>query len=474
MEPRSWLLPSTPVPAALRAVTPWAWWLPGVDGALSWLSERSLHQGMRIALAGANTPACAALLQAAPLRGITTVLINRRLSRAEQLGQLQRSACSAVLAAPGSALDEAAGVAVHQLPDAVQPAAAIPQPTPLDDAQAALVVYSSGTTGPAKAVRLSLGALRLAAAAAVERLQLRSDDEWLGCLPLDHIGGASLVYRAGLCGYALCLLERFDAVAADRLLDAGTTGISVVPTMLHRLVAGRAGRPFAPRLRILLTGGGPLARDLALHARALGLPPLETYGLTEAASQVCTPERDRPVAPGSCGRPLPGMQVRIRREDGTACAPGERGTIEICSPALFAGYEEGGRLTIPHPHGAWFATSDLGSLDADGQLSVHGRRDEVIISGGEKIDPAEVEEVLERHPAISEAGVHGVADAHWGQAVAALLVPGGERPDDSELSAWMAQALSGFKRPRSWRWVDRLPRTATGKLQRHRLAGWEG
>ncbi len=473
MEVRSWLLESAAAPppgAGPGTPQPWRWWLPGVRGALGWLAEHGLRSGMRIGLAGANLPSCAAMLQAAPLAGLTTVLFNRRLSAAALAAQLHGSACAALITTPGAG--PAADVpAALLLPEAFAAHGPHPPPAPLRPEQPALVLFSSGTSGPPKAVRLSMAALGAAAAGAVERLALERGDHWLGCLPLDHIGGASVVLRAGLCGYALTLVERFDAAAIDRLLAGGVTGLSVVPTMLHRLVGERAGRAWPPALRVLLTGGAPLDRALALSAAGLGLEACETYGLTEAASQVCT-SAPAAAAPGSCGPPLPGMQLRIRRSDGGLAAAGESGIIEIAGSALFDGYEQRGELVDRHPRGSWFATGDLGSGDGAGRLSVQGRHDDLINSGGEKIDPSEIEAVLCLHPAILEAGVYGASDAQWGERVSAVLVARGAPPSAAELQAWCSERLGGFRSPRAFRFAAALPRTASGKLQRRRLAAW--
>jgi O-succinylbenzoic acid--CoA ligase len=312
---------------------------------------------------------------------------------------------------------------------------------------------------------LTWAAVQHAADAAVSLLHLDAQTTWLGCLPLDHIGGARVVLRAGRGGNRIVLHERFDAEVVTRAIDDGEVhGLSVVPTMLHRLLAARGDRAWPPALRCLLTGGGPLSGDDIARATALGLAPSQTYGLTEAASQVCTLLPHEAAAhPGTAGRPLPGMQVRITD-----------GVIAVRGPALFAGYERDGELAEALSADGWFDTGDLGTLDADGYLTVQGRRSDLILSGGENVYPAEVEAVLERHPLVAEAGVFGVSDPEWGQVVAAVLVARGAPPDDAAFAAWLAANLAGFKRPRRWRWADALPRTTTGKLQRQRLDGaWE-
>jgi o-succinylbenzoate---CoA ligase len=453
----SWTLtPRALLPGHPAAVL-WPFLLPGVGGALVWLRSQGIERGQRIGLAGLNTPTTAALLQALPLAGVTTVLFNRRLTPDELVDQAGRAHVNRIVADrehPLARRRTTLAIPAH-FPD--QPVA---DATPLTGNQPALVLFTSGTSGTPKAARLTWTALRHAADAAVQVLDLAPSITWLGCLPLDHIGGAMVVLRSGRGGNAIELHDRFDAETVTAAIDrGGIHGVSVVPTMLHRLLAVRGTRAWPAALRCLLTGGGPLSADDIARSTALGLPPSQTYGLTEAASQVCTLLPHEAAAhPGSAGRVLPGMQVRV-----------VDGVIAVRGPALFSGYERDGILAEPLATDGWFSTGDLGDLDADGFLTVHGRRTDLILSGGENIYPAEIEAVLERHPGVAEAGVHGIADAEWGQVVAAVLVARGTPPGDDEFAAWCAAHLAGFKRPRRWRWAAALPRTATGKLQRHLL-----
>jgi O-succinylbenzoic acid--CoA ligase len=463
---RSWLLTPTPLPVDHPAATHWRWLLPGTGAALQWLDALGLRRGERIALAAGNTPECAALLQAAPLAGLTVVLISRRLAPDEAAAQARRAQAAVLLCAADYALATAPDA--RQMPAAFATDVPLASGAPLAGHEPALVIFTSGTSGRAKGARLSWDAIRHAADAAVDTLALGPADTWLGCLPLDHIGGASVIYRAGRSGCAVRLLERFAAEDANAALAAGCTGASVVPTMLHRMLAARGDTPWPATLRVLLTGGGPLAAELIAASTRLGLAPSQTYGLTETASQVCTLLPGEAAAhAGSAGRPLPGMEVRIAG----AGADGVGG-IEVRGASLFSGYEDDGFR--PHPPGTWFATGDLGSRDDEGHLRVHCRRDDLILSGGENVYPAEVEAALARHPAVAEAGVYALPDAEWGQVAAAVLVARGERPTDDEFSAWCRRHLPAGQRPQRWRWAATLPRTATGKLQRQRLATWAG
>ncbi len=454
----TWTLTPRALLTGHPAAAMWPFLMPGVGGALVWLRALGIERGQRIGLAGLNTPTTAAMLQALPLAGVTTVLFNRRLTLAELEVQASRARLDRLLADaahPLAARSHAIG-----LPEAFadQPVTAV---TPLQDGDAALVLFTSGTSGQAKAVRLSWAAIRHAADAAVQMLGLAPGISWLGCLPLDHIGGASVILRSGRGGGTVVLQDRFEATATNAAVDGGEVhGLSVVPTMLHRLVGERGDRPWPATLRCLLTGGGPLSAALIARCTRLGLPPSQTYGLTEAASQVCTLVPGEAAAhPGSAGRVVPGMELRI-----------SNGVIAVRGKALFAGYEEDGALVPTVDGEGWFNTGDLGELTAEGYLTVYGRRGDLIISGGENISPLAVEAVLERHPRIAEAGVYGIGDAEWGQVVAAVLVARGEPLSDAEVTAWCERHLAAFTRPRSWRWAAQLPRTATGKLQRHRLA----
>ena len=456
------MTPWTLTPRALlpghSAAKMWPFLLPSVGGAMVWLRSLGIERGQRIGLAGVNAPTTAALLQALPLTGVTTVLFNRRLTLVELENQVVNARLDHLISDPTHPLAERRQAI--SLPDNFvdQPVTDV---TPLADNDAALVLFTSGTSGQAKAARLSWSAIRHAADGAVQVLALTPDTTWLGCLPLDHIGGASVIFRSGRGGGTVVLQDRFAAPATTQIIDAQVVnGISVVPTMLHRLIHERGNRPWPTSLRCLLTGGGPLAAELIARCTALGLPPSQTYGLTEAASQVCTLLPNHAVAhSGTAGLPLPGMEVRI-----------SEGVIEVRGPALFSGYEEHGIVREPLAPNNWFNTGDLGKQDADGFLTVHGRRTDLIISGGENIYPAEIEATLERHPAIAEAGVFGIPDAEWGHVVAVVLVAHGEPLKDADFTAWCAINLANFKRPRHWRWATALPRTATGKLQRHFLA----
>ncbi|GDY13640.1 2-succinylbenzoate--CoA ligase [Planctomycetota bacterium] len=496
-KPRCWWLRPVPSDGA-----DWPFSLPQVGAAQRALMDAGCVPGQRVGYGLLNTPAAAAVILAGLRLGLTGVLFHRRLTAPEIAAQLADSALDRIVADPAHPLAQlgaqslpgrTAGAPAEPVVDqepgdladlgiapAAQAVIRLPcefpdgplPPPPLNEfADPALVLPTSGTTGRPKLARLLGLALNAAARSACRHLELGPADGWLCPLPLDHIGGAATVLRLARSGCQVLLAERFDAAAVNRWIDSEpVTGISLVPTQLHRLVEVRDGAPWPARLRCLLIGGGPLDRALIDRCTALGLAPSQTYGLTEAGSQVTTLlPCDAANHPGSAGRPLPGMRLRIRVDERDA-AEGEVGVIEIAGPALLRGYEERG--VISFATGAWFVTGDLGSTDAEGFLTIHGRRDETIISGGENISPIEVEHLLASHPAIAEAAVVGVPDREWGRIVAAVLVPRGDPPDLDELTSWLRERLAGPKLPRRWRFALSLPRTATGKLKRGECITW--
>lgn len=429
----------------------WPFLLPDTLGIAAAWQTSGLAPGTRIALGPACDATGLAAIQAATLIGLTAVLINRRLPVMEMQEQLERALVVAAFA------DDA-----HPL--RTLGAAAIPAP---DDRMAvpqdggALVLFTSGTTGRAKAARISQDALRQAGAQAAH-LGIGRTDVWLACLPCDHIGGAMIALRSAAVGCAILAHPRFtvEAVAADL---PRCTVISLVPTMLARLLD--AGARFAGQ--VVLIGGGPLDPALAQRARTAGARLCQTYGLTEAASMVTA---QRPGdADDDAGPAIPGMQVRIVDESGAMSPARVPGLIELRGDSLFAGYEDRG-LLIPRSV-SWFSTGDWGVLDGDGRLTVHCRRDDLIVTGGENVYPAQVEAALLAHPGIAEASVYPLPDALWGQTVAAACVGRAGPVPQEELEPWLRQRLAGLQLPRRWHWLDALPRNALGKVVRSALPG---
>ena len=316
----------------------------------------------------------------------------------------------------------------------------------------AVVIHTSGTTSAPRPVELTYGNLLWSALGSAVALGLDPAERWLCALPLSHVGGLSILVRSAIYATSADIHESFDV---DRVLDAlrgQVTLVSLVATTLARLLD--AGLEHPPALRCALTGGGPVPGALVARALACGVPVGLTYGLTETCSQVTTtPVAAIGTAQGGAGPTLFCSRVRIA-EDGEILVQGP--TVAPAAPA-----DDG-----------WLHTGDLGGLDERGALLVTGRKADTIVSGGENVAPAEVEAVLEAHPAVLEAAVIGRPDERWGEAVTAIVVQRpGETVDGDELRAHCASALAPFKVPKRFAIShEPLPRTRSGKLLRRELA----
>ena len=329
------------------------------------------------------------------------------------------------------------------------------------------VIYTSGTSDRPKGATLTYGNHLWSAIGSALNIGLRSDDRWLACMPLFHVGGLSILLRSVIYGTAAFVHQSFDAEAVNRAIDEErTTIISAVSTMLLRMLEARGERPYPDTLRCVLLGGGPAPGSLLEECERRGLPVVQTYGLTEAASQVTTmaPGDSRP---GSAGRPLFTTEVRIENANGAAAAAGETGEIVVRGPVVTPGYLNNPDATAQALRDGWLHTGDTGYLDNDNYLYVLDRRDDLIVSGGENVYPTEVEEALCAHPAVLEAAVISLPDEEWGARVAAAVaLRDGATADVNELTAFCRRRLAAYKTPREIRFVDELPRNAAGKLLR--------
>ncbi len=319
-------------------------------------------------------------------------------------------------------------------PLAVRPGPPRPPRAPEDDW---VVLFTSGSSGAPKGVRLSARAVSASAAAFSLVRPWRPEDRWLLDLPIAHVGGFSVLTRCWGANRAVVLPDRpcpprFDPEHfVQTVARRSVTIASLVPTMLGRVVA--LGLRAPPSVSLVLVGGAAAPPALLSSATELGWPLMPTYGLTEASSMVTL---------GAPGQPLPGTEVRI-----------ERGVIELRGPTLLSGYLPD-RPALDEQ--GWFRTGDLGALDEAG-LRVLGRADSVIVTGGENVSPERVEAALRACPGVEDAVVYGLADPEWGQIVAATVV--GEAPAH-------VPGLARFEQPRRIRTARALPLLPSGKVDR--------
>lgn len=321
----------------------------------------------------------------------------------------------------------------------------LPDPGPVEPAGAVTVLYTSGTTGPPRGVRLTRANWEAAARASVEHLGHGADDVWLLALPLHHVAGLSILVRSAFAAGRVRMLPRFDPDTFAVALREGVTMTSLVPTMLRRLLDSYPG-PY-DGMRAVLVGGGPIPDGLLERARDAGLPVLPTYGLTETCGQVAT------LRPGSApekrAHPLPGVEVMI----------GGDGRIRVRGSMVSPGY-----LGEPdRSPGEWLVTEDLGSLDPDGALRVAGRADTVIVTGGEKVSPEQVEAALGEVAGVEAALVVGLPSEEWGTELACLYAGPAQI---SEVAGALREQVPGHMVPKRWLRVDRLPVTPLGKPDR--------
>ncbi len=336
------------------------------------------------------------------------------------------------------------------------------------DADAVLaIIYTSGTTGRPKGVKLTVGNFWWSAIGSALNLGTDPGDRWLACLPLFHIGGLSILIRSAIYGIGAVVHERFDPLEVNAAIDEGGVSIiSLVAVMLERTLDARGDRPFPATLRCILLGGGPASAALVERCANAGAPAVQTYGLTETCSQVATiAPGEAHRKPGSVGKALYPNELSILTDEADSV-----GEILVRGPVVMAGYagmgEETNRILVD----GWLHTGDVGRLDDEGYLYVIDRRDDLIVTGGENVYPAEVEVVLAAHPAIDEVAVIGIPDPEWGQRVIAIAHVTGEQPDAETLDAYCRQRLAGYKVPSEFRFTpEPLPRTASGKLRRSDL-----
>ncbi len=351
----------------------------------------------------------------------------------------------------------------------------------------AMQLYTSGTTGLPKGVMLTNASMFRLSTGVAEKWRFTPDSVNLAVMPSFHIAGAGWALVGLFTGCTNVVMRDVDPGAILRAIpEHGITHAFLVPAVVQFLMAapGVADVDFST-LRAIVYGASPITDDVLTKAMALfGCEFIQVYGLTETNGAIVQLDgvdhdpRNRPELLRSCGRPYPWVQVRIVDADGDDVPTGNVGELWTRGATNMAGYWNNPEATSAAvtPQG-WLKTGDAGFVDEDGYLYLHDRVKDMIVSGGENIYPAEVENVLMAHPDVGDVAVIGVPDEKWGEAVKAVIVPAsGSAPREADLIAFARDRLAGFKLPKSVDFTDALPRNPSGKLLKRELREpyWEG
>lgn len=437
------------------------------------LLSYGIQSGDRVGIWMPNCFAYVSLIHA--LRKVQAIIVplNTRLLPNELTWQIENTQCKLVIVDDACDIPIQADTLVQTLSEfeTATPPHSIHR-HPFDIILDSAILFTSGTSGKPKGAVLTHQNFFYSALASAYRLGTLPSDQWLCTLPLYHVGGLSIVIRACLYGIAINLHPKFSLDAVDHTLShTPITLISLVPTMLYRLLQNGHSEGWTPTLRMILLGGAAASNELMAWGAEKNLPIAATYGLTEACSQVATlPPPHSFEKIGSVGKPLLFTTVQIVDEVGAPCPTGIYGEILVKGQSVMHGYHNNPIANQAAFHNGYLRTGDVGYLDADGDLWVLQRRSDLIITGGENVYPIEVEQVLSQHSAVAAVAVVGVSDTEWGQSVAAMIVL---RQDmittPSALQNYCRQHLAAYKIPRHFQFVDHFPETASGKINRAQI-----
>ena len=441
------------------------------------LRERGLSAGDRVAICTANGLDFVAAWFGTVYAGCTTLPIPVMSTAHEIAFRLQHAGCKALLTdADRSAVAHESKTRARTSLDVVlmEDAIAHPKdeapPCGVSPGSLAMLLYTSGTTGAAKGVCITHESLGTHTRALVEQtLRLTGEDRILGTLPLSHSYGIRMTLLAPFyAGASTVFVPKFSP---SRTLELCTTHritwLPGVPTMFVAW-ANEHAQPTPPSLRWCMSAGAPLVEDVRLRAETrLGAPVRQGYGLTEATFTTINAPPDGAV-PGSSGKPVAGVELRIADDFGEELPQGVHGEVLIRGQNVMAGYLDEKLATAHVMRGDWLHTGDIGFVDEEGRLTIADRTKDLILRGGASIYPSEIENVLAHHPAIRDVAVVGQLDDYYGEEIVAVIV----RKADvtaQELDEWVREQLAPYKVPRRYAFIEALPQGASGKTLKRQL-----
>ena len=449
------------------------------------LAAHGVGRGDRVALSCPNLPYFPIVYYGALKTGATVVPLNILLNEREVAYHLADSGARAYFCFEGNdalPLGKTGEAAFEQVPgcehffliSAGFPGTGLPSDfdtVQTSEADTAVILYTSGTTGQPKGAELSHSNMVQNALLAIRMFGGSADDIHLVTLPLFHTFGQTVQLNAGFsAGSTLVLLPRFDPATACATMEReGVTFFAGVPTMYWGMLSTDAD---LSSLRMAVSGGSAMPVEvLRKFEERFGVPVLEGYGLSETSPIATFNLLDRPRRPGSIGLPVWGVEIKLVNPDGTECGDGEPGEICVRGHNVMKGYLGRPEATAQAIDArGWFRTGDIGTRDADGYYYVVDRIKDMIIRGGFNVYPRELEEVLLTHPAVSLAAVVGVPHESHGEEVKAFVIrTGGATVTEAELVAWCKQNMAAYKYPRIVEFRDSFPMTASGKILKREL-----
>jgi fatty-acyl-CoA synthase len=434
------------------------------------LAARGLSKGERFAVLSWNTSDYLELYFAAARGGFVLCPLNARLAPPEIAAILEDSGARFVLEG---------AVGLERLCKEVPPVAEVEYDAP------AQLYYTSGTTGKPKGVVLTQRNVDVHARAAIAELGLTGKDTWAHIAPMFHLADAWAIFAITAVGGRHVYLPRFEPQAAlELLVKERVTITNLIPTMLNLMVRHPSahGRDYSS-LRAILSGGAPIAPALVREILELfRCQYVQTYGMTETSPYLtlgllkphleALPLEERVRWLAKTGRPFQGVELRVVDDQGTdVLADGKSvGEIRVRGETVTPGYWNQPEVTAAAFDGRWLKTGDLATLDAEGYVNIVDRKKDMILTGGENVYSTEVEHVLHAHPAVLEVAVYGLPDELWGERVcAAVVLRSGKSASVDELQHFCREQLASYKVPRAIEFLPELPRTGSGKIQKHAL-----
>jgi fatty-acyl-CoA synthase len=440
------------------------------------LAARGMEHGDRVATLTPNSAEHVALLFACAKLGLALQPLNWRLLPPEIRYQLDDAEPSLLVVDPThAALADEAGGDVPRVPFSELDASGPGPEVDVRDDDPLLLAYTSGTTGKPKGAVLTHANCFWTNLSFDRTSGIGEDDVVLQVLPQFHSGGWNVQpLLAWWKGATVVLEASFDPGRALGLIESKrvTTMMGVPATYLFMAEQPEFGTSDLSSLRLAVVGGAPMPESLLETWRARGVGIVQGYGLTEAAPNVlCLPQEDAAHKLGFAGKPYPHVDVALRDPDSGALLEGAAtGELVVRGPNVFAGYWRNPVATAEAFADGWLLTGDLAARDDEGYYRIVGRLKDLVISGGENVYPAEIEDVLHAHPAIAEAAVVGVPDERWGEVcVAFVVLREGHARDADAILGWCGERLARFKVPRSVRFVDALPRSGMDKVLKDEL-----